>query len=101
MGLHRTGRRSRTVTAPQRYATRWLAPPRPASGRRSSTDARPAVDLLDAILDRLIPADESPGALELGLAERLRPRVPGLEQLLSECSDFTSLDQTAQQAFLS
>jgi hypothetical protein len=54
------------------------------------------MEILDAILDRLIPADTSPGAVALGLGTAVRLLVPNLEALLAECSDFTSLDSAAQ-----
>jgi hypothetical protein len=55
------------------------------------------VDTLDAILDRLIPADdEGPGALALGLGPAVRGTVPNLEPLLARLAGFGALDAPAQ-----
>lgn len=43
--------------------------------------------ILDAYLDRLIPADETPGAVALGIGQRLIDRAaeqPGLRRLIAE-----------------
>ena len=66
-----------------------------------SSDRHPGPErphaLLDAILDRLIPADEAPGALDLELGPSVRSRVPELDNLLDRLGSFTSLPLKEQE----
>ena len=58
------------------------------------------IEPLDAILDRLIPADETPGALDLALGPLARDRVPELDNLLERLGSFPSLSPDQQDAML-
>ena len=55
---------------------------------------------LDAILDRLIPADSTPGAADFGLATQIRERVPDLDELLERLGSFAALSPPEQDAVL-
>jgi hypothetical protein len=58
------------------------------------------VDPLDALLARLIPTDETPGAAEVQLGDEVRRRVPDLETLLARLGDFSRLSSAEQDAVL-
>ena len=68
------------------------------SGHGSDEGAQ--VEPLDAILDRLIPADEMPGALDLALGPEVRERVLGLDHLLERLGSFATLPPLEQDALL-
>jgi hypothetical protein len=68
------------------------------SGRQQTVE-RP-IEPLDAILDRLIPADETPGAVDLALGSLVRDRVPGLGNLLERLESFPRLSPDQQDAML-
>jgi len=69
-----------------------------SSGHGSDDAAQ--VDPLDAILDRLIPADEMPGALDLALGPKVRDRVLDLDNLLERLAGFATLSPPEQDALL-
>jgi hypothetical protein len=55
---------------------------------------------LEAILDRLLPGDASPGAAALEMSDAVLPLVPGLPALLEELDDFATLSADDQDATL-
>lgn len=55
---------------------------------------------LAAILDRLIPADDGPGAVECGLADAVYSRVPRLDGLLERLAGFEAWSAEDQDAAL-
>ncbi len=67
------------------------------SGRKATEAGDPA---LVALLDRVIPAEDGPGAVECGLAAAVRSRDPDLDDLLSELSGFENLTVGEQDAVL-
>lgn len=76
-----------------------------ASGSRDM--AVPDPDLLDAIIDRIIPADDDPGALALGTPAYVRARLaedPALARDVAEgiagLTDFAVLDTAGRDAAL-
>ena len=52
--------------------------------------------LLDAILDRLVPAEAGPGAIAVKLGASLPGRVAGLEELLGRLAGFDGWTAEAQ-----
>jgi hypothetical protein len=62
--------------------------------------AEQPIEPLDAILDRLIPADETPGAVDLALGPVARERVPELGKLLERLGSFPRLSPDQQDAVL-
>ena len=57
---------------------------------------------LDDVLDLLIPDDGGPGAAALGIADAVRPLVPGLDALLDRIGsdeDLEALDRAGDPAF--
>ena len=68
------------------------------SGHGSDDGER--IEPLDAILDRLIPADEMPGALDLALGPKVRDRVLDLDHLLERLASFATLSPPEQDALL-
>lgn len=69
--------------------------------------ALPGLDLLDGVIDRIIPADNEPGALALGTPAYVRARLaedPALTREiaegLAELTDFAMLDTAARDAAL-
>ncbi len=68
------------------------------SGRESDDGRR--TDPLDSVLDRLIPADEMPGALDLALGPKVRDSVLDLDDLLERLASFATLSPLEQDALL-
>ena len=66
----------------------------------SGWDGGARLEPLDAILDRLIPADEMPGALDLALGQKVRDRVLDLDNLLQRLASFAALAAPDQDALL-
>jgi hypothetical protein len=58
------------------------------------------VEPLEAILDRLIPPDETPGATAFELAPRVRRNLPQLELLLERLGGFAELSAEEQNEVL-
>jgi hypothetical protein len=58
------------------------------------------IEPLDSILDRLIPADDTPGAVDFQLGPLVRARVPNLDNLLQRLVTFTALSPHEQDAML-
>lgn len=58
------------------------------------------MDTLGAVLDRLIPADGTPGALGCGVDAVVRERVAGLDAWLDGLAGFADLDPEEQDAWL-
>jgi hypothetical protein len=63
------------------------------------TQPKDSLDPLDALLDRLIPSDESVGASELRLGEELRRRLPDVARLLEQV-DFLAYSTVERDAWL-
>jgi hypothetical protein len=68
------------------------------SGQQSDPGER--IEVLDALLDRLIPADDTPGAVDLALGALVRDRVPNLDNLLERLGSLTMLSPHEQDAML-
>src|SRR4051794_8986864 len=69
-------------------------------GDTAGTDDNEPVEPLEAILDRLIPADESPGATAFALGPQVRRNVPKLDLLLKRMGDFAKLSVEEQDTVL-
>jgi hypothetical protein len=57
-------------------------------------------DSLDALLERLLPRDETPGAVDLGLGPEVRKRVPEIDVLLARLTAFSKASEAAQDTAL-
>ena len=111
-GHRRAGRRldtDREWPDPDRHTSRprtsMSSAATAASGSRDM--AVPDPDLLDAVIDRIIPADDDPGALALGTPAYVRARLaedPALAREvaagMSGLTDFATLDPAGRDAAL-
>jgi hypothetical protein len=68
------------------------------SGHGSDNGER--IEPLDTLLDRLIPTDEMPGALDLALGPKVCDRVLDLDNLLERLASFATLSPLEQDALL-
>jgi hypothetical protein len=68
--------------------------------RRNDNEPVEPLEPLEAMLDRLIPPDETPGATAFELGPRVRRSVPDLDLLLERMSGFAALTVEEQNAVL-